>query len=104
MPVHLVVLVVPICSVLIGTIGYAIGVSWLFWVGVAGAFVNLFLNVASGTYKFPFIAIIAVGVALVFLSPWYFAVGVGLLADAAIDALGELYGRIKGGGAEREPD
>lgn len=72
--------------------GIALLMDWpiLFWIGVALAAFNLFMNLASGAMNFPILPLVAVAVGAVFLTPWYFGAAVGLLIYTAIEGLGEF--------------
>lgn len=88
-PVFLITLSGPI----LGTGGYLLELSWLFWIGIALCLINLFMNLASGVMKFPVLPTAAVVVGVAVVSPWYLGAGYGLLVWTAIEAGGEIVGR-----------
>ena len=77
-----------------GGIGFYFGWPILFWIGVALAGLNLFMNLASGAMNFPLFPLIAAGIGGLFLTPWYFGAAAGLLVYTAIEGLGEVLLKI----------
>jgi hypothetical protein len=78
-----------------GAVGYLIGWPILFWIGVALALVNLWMDGMSGVMKFLVLPLICVGVGAVALSPWWFGAGVGLLAWSALEAGRMMYASVR---------
>ncbi len=93
---------ITILEPVVGTVGWYLSLGWLFWVGVAFCFITLFLNIASGVMAIPILPTIFMGIAAAFLSPWYFGLGVGLLAYTALEALGDLMGVMNQPGGHNE--
>lgn len=77
---------------ILGGIGWFGGIDWLFWVGVALCVLTLFLNLASGVMKLPVLPALFMLVTAFIVGPWYFGLGVGLLAWTAVEAAGEAVG------------
>jgi len=77
----------------IGGTGFALDWMWLFWIGVALAFINLFLNLASGAMKAPILPIVFIGFGAVAYEPGFVGAGLGLLAWTLIEGFGELLPR-----------
>ena len=71
-------------------IGFYLDFEIAFWIGVALAGLNLFMNLASGVMKFPILPLIIVVVAGVYLKPAFFGSAVGLLAWTLIEGLSEI--------------
>lgn len=88
-------LALPLFGGILGIIGYLQGLFWLLMIGATLSFINEFLNLASGLYSFPFIAIIINSTTIFFVSPWLYGLALGLSMAALIDGLGEIYGRLK---------
>lgn len=78
----------PLFGGIAGLVGFFAEVSWLFWIGASFSAANLFMNLASETIRFPFLTIVYVVVAFQFVEPWYVAVALGLVMDAAIEFAG----------------
>lgn len=78
---------------LLGATGFFLANEWLFWIGVALSAVNLFLNVASGVMKSPMLPALFMGIAAIFLEPWFIGLGAGLLIWTALESAGELMGK-----------
>ena len=81
----------PLFGGIAGLVGFFAEISWLFWIGAAFSAANLFMNLASGTIRFPFLAIIYVVIAYQFVETWYVAVAMGLIMDAAIEFTGVVW-------------
>ena len=77
-------------------VGYFAEFSWLFWIGAGFSAANLFMNLASDTIRFPFLTIIYVVIAFQFVEPWYVAVALGLIMDAAIEFAGIVWQMFRG--------
>jgi len=75
---------------IIGAIGLYAGWQWFFWLGVALAGFNLFMNIASGAMRLPVLPIGAMALGGLVWVPWTVGVGLGLLVWTAIEAAGEL--------------
>jgi hypothetical protein len=75
---------------LLGAIGIGFGSSLLLWVGVALAAANLFLNLASGSMRFPVLPILFATAGALVLPPWWAGAAVGLLVYTAIEGLSEV--------------
>ena len=86
------ILIFTLSGPVIGGIGWYVDIQWLFWVGVGLCAVNLFMNVTSGVMKAPILPTLIMIVAGVFLEPWYFGAGIGLLAWTALEVVGEFVG------------
>jgi hypothetical protein len=93
--------VVTLAGPLAAATSWLLGGTWLFWVGVAVCVLALFLNIASGAMKLPILPAVCMLLAALFLTPWYFGVGVGLVAWTTLDGLGEIYGIWKEGRLRR---
>ncbi|MEA2872004.1 MAG: hypothetical protein QOH67_1980 [Hyphomicrobiales bacterium] len=74
---------------IVAAAGYYFDLSVIFWIGVALAAFNLFMNLASGALKFPWIELGVVAIGSLIFSPWYFGAGIGLVAATALEAIGE---------------
>ena len=74
----------------VGVLGLYLGSPVTFWIGVALACFNLFMNVASGTFNIPLLPLAAVAVGAVFWQPWYMGAALGLLGWTILEALGEI--------------
>ena len=81
----------PLFGGIAGLVGYLVNYSWLFWIGAGFSAANLFMNLASDTIRFPFLTIIYVAIAFQFVEPWYVAVALGLIMDAAIEFAGIVW-------------
>jgi len=90
-----VTLLLPIIGAALGIVGYFAALTWLLVVGAALCGLNEFLNVASGTYKVPFVALIFVVVGVALIIPWYVGAMLGLCGAGALAGLSEVYGRMK---------
>ena len=75
---------------IIGGLGLYLDSPITFWVGVAIACLNLFMNLASGAMRFPLLPAGAVIVGATFWQPWYLGAALGLLAWTVVEAIGEL--------------
>ena len=76
------------------SIGYFGSYGLVFWIGTAICAFILFMNLASGVLKFPIIPLIMVGISTMFIDPWFVAAAIGLGAWTALEAVGEVYGRL----------
>ena len=81
----------PLFGGIAGLVGYFAEFAWLFWIGAGFSAANLFMNLASDTIRFPFLTIIYVVIAFQFVEPWYVAVALGLIMDAAIEFAGIVW-------------
>ena len=88
------VLILPLVGVLIGVAGFFLS-AWLFWLGVVICSVSIFLDIVSGSIKLPILPAIAVLAGVLFFSPWYVGIGVGLIIYAAVEVAGILARRIR---------
>ncbi|WP_257285860.1 hypothetical protein [Endozoicomonas sp. SESOKO1] len=81
----------------LGAIGYFSEVAPLFWTGVFVAAFTVFMNVASGVIKFPFIETGITVCAAIYFDPWFTGIGIGLLIAMALDTVFEIIGfRLEG--------
>ncbi len=75
--------------------GYFIGSVWLFWVGVGVCVVTLFLNLASGTMRFPVLPIAFMVAGAVYANSIWIGLAGGLVAWTTVEAVGELMARAR---------
>jgi hypothetical protein len=88
-------LLLPLVGSAIGIFGYITDLPWILGIGAALCGLNEFLNIASGVYKLPMIAVILIVAGAMLISPWYIGAMFGLCAAGALDGLGEIYGRLR---------
>ena len=79
----------------LGGIGWFADIRWLFWGGVVICAVNLFMNIASGVMKLSILPTLIIIVTGLFLKPWYFGAGVGLLVWTSLEVIGKIVGLKK---------
>ena len=60
----------------------------LFWIGVAIALLNLFMDLAGETMKLPILPGIGIVIGIVFFGPWWTGAAIGLLGYTAVEAAG----------------
>jgi hypothetical protein len=78
---------------LVGAIGYFFDLPVVFWIGVALAGFNLFMNLASGAMKGAPLPMLVAAIFAVFIAPWYVGAAVGFLVYTAVEGLFELLPR-----------
>jgi hypothetical protein len=77
---------------LLGTAGWLLSFTWLFWVGVALCTITLFMNMASGVMRLPILPVAFMAGAAAFITPWYVGLGFGLIVWTALESAGEVVG------------
>ena len=75
---------------IVGVVGLYFDSPVTFWIGVAIAGFNLFMNLASGAMRFPILPLAIAVVGALVWAPSYMGVALGLLVWTTLEALGEL--------------
>ena len=75
---------------IIALLGFYVGVDVMFWVGVVVCAVNLFMNLASGAMRFPFLPLVFAWLATFFWSPWTLGVAMGLVLWTLFEGVLEI--------------
>ncbi|MBA3449213.1 MAG: hypothetical protein H0T56_16730 [Pseudaminobacter sp.] len=79
----------------LSVIGYLAEWPVLFWLGVALALINLWMDGMSGVMKFPILPLLFVIFGAATLSPWWYGSAVGVLAWTALEAIGILFTKLR---------
>ncbi len=74
----------------VSVVGLYLDSSVTFWIGVAIACFNLFMNVASEAMRFPLLPLAFVVVGAIFWQSWYMGAAFGILTWTVLEAIGEL--------------
>ena len=89
-------LITTVAGPLLAWTGFLGHSSWIFWTGVAICAITLHLNMSVGAMKLPVLPVAFMVIIAIWYTPWYFGLGLGLIAWTTLDAFGEIIGHLRG--------